>query len=65
MAIPQPIDFRLAEVENAAASVMATLRILRFSGGSRDIRPLRERLQAFVNLTMEVAHEIVDADVER
>jgi hypothetical protein len=60
--IPQPVDYKIAAIEDAAAGVATTLRILRHSGGSGDLRPLRERLQAYVNLVMETAHDLVDSE---
>jgi hypothetical protein len=64
MPLPQPHDYKIAEADQLAQSVIALLRGVSW-GHTRDLKPLRERLQEFARLVMETAHDIVDADVER
>jgi hypothetical protein len=57
MAIPQPIDYRLAELDAMATGIVASLRILHHTGG--DGRVLRERLKDFADRVIELANETV------
>ena len=61
MPIPQPIDYKLAEIESFAANVSTALRILRGGGPERDVSNVREWTQRYANLVMETAHEIVNS----
>ena len=58
MAIPTALDHKLGEIESLASGVAVALRTLRYSR-QRDVRQVRERLQAYVDLVMETANEIV------
>ncbi len=64
MAIPTKFDYDLAEVENAAASVILSLRTLKHC--TRHVtqyeldtmsRTLKERLQAFNDMVIDLANE--------
>ena len=63
MPIPQPHDYKIAEADQLAQSVQALLQGLAW-GHAHDIRLLRERLQQYVDVVMETAHAIIDANVE-
>jgi len=58
MPIPTRFDYQLAEVENAAASVLLVLRRMQHCA-DKDIpvlrADLRDRLQALVDLAMDTA----------
>ena len=60
MAIPGPIDFKLAEIDAIAQGVTTQLRILRHGPG-RDLGALRERVQEFADVAMEAGREIINS----
>ena len=55
--IPQPIDKKLAELDDLAASIMVSLRVLRHNP-RYDVRHHRERLQSVCDAVIEVANEL-------
>jgi hypothetical protein len=61
MAIPTAFDAVLAKIDNAAASVRVTLTVMHFCGRGDPKalktyrRQLRERLQHFVDIVMDMA----------
>jgi hypothetical protein len=55
--IPQPIDKKLAELDDLAASIMVSLRVLRHNP-RYDVRQVRERLQSVCDAVIEVANEL-------
>ena len=61
MPIPEPIDRRLAELDDLAASVLLAVRILRHTPG--DGRQVRERLQAFNDAVVDLANQLINGDV--
>jgi hypothetical protein len=64
MPAPTQADFKIAEAQQLADGVIVSLRAVGW-GHTRDLAPLRERLQQFANLVMETAHGLVDDAVER
>jgi hypothetical protein len=61
MPLPQPHDFKIAEADQLAQSVMALLRGLSW-GHRGNIKPLRERLEEFSAIVTEVADDLADAE---
>jgi len=58
MAIPQPLDRRLAEISNLASGIAVSLTTLRHCPGT-DPRMVRERLQDFCDAVIDCANEII------
>jgi hypothetical protein len=57
MPIPEPIDRRLAELDDLAASVLLAVRI--FAHTPSDGRQIRERLQIFNDAVIDIANQII------
>jgi hypothetical protein len=62
MPIPTALDHRLAEVDDLAASILITLRTMRYSPIEPD--QLRLRLQEFTDVVIDIANGII-ANAER
>jgi hypothetical protein len=56
--IPQPIDRKFAELDDLAASIMVSLRVLRHNP-RYDVRQVKERLQAFNDAVAEAVNELI------
>jgi hypothetical protein len=57
--IPQPIDRKLAELDDLAASIMVALRVLRHNP-RYDVRQVRERLRSFCDAVIDLANELAN-----
>jgi hypothetical protein len=58
MPIPSAFDRKVAQLDDLAASVLISVRVLRHTPGA-DPRQLRERLQAFCDAVLSAADEII------
>jgi hypothetical protein len=56
--IPTPIDRKLGEIADLAASVLVSLQVLRHNPAS-DGRQVRERLQTYCDAVIDAANEII------
>jgi hypothetical protein len=61
--IPQPVDKKLAELDDMAASILVSLRVLK-NNRNYDPRQVRERLQAFCDSVLDVANQFISGDVK-
>jgi hypothetical protein len=61
MPIPTETDRKLGELDDLAASVLVSLRVLRHTPG--DGRQVRERLQVFNDAVVDLANRLIAGDV--
>ncbi len=60
MSIPTRFDHQMGDVENAATAIMLSLRTIRRANGAdvdRMRRTLRERLQDFADMVIDLGNE--------
>jgi len=58
MPIPTAIDRKFGELDDLAAAIMVSLRVLRHNP-NYDPRQVRERLQSFNDAVVDLANELI------